>query len=265
MRPTRPPLPCSVSLPSLLLGSLLLSALTPAARAEPSSSPLAPRALFEQRAPRAQMDDPDLVRELKGEETLNDLQDMEYDREAMSLGRGVTLSFIPGGGFGMMYAGKRAQGLLTVALAAVGYGVGLAFASGSLDSAAVDVCVHTPTNTVVPASTCSRGEPTPKNPLQHLEIDPRSVTKEKYFQTKGNYAQQTRGTAYDGGPLGLKLLVGTYVVTTALGALLAGSAISEHNDEVRKRVESTAGLDVKLAPTVVYDGRSALLGLGGSF
>ena len=216
------------------------------------------------------MDDPDLVRELEGEETLGDLQNMEYDRESMSMGRGIALSFIPGGGFGMMYANKRAQGLLTVALAAVGYGVGLAFATGSLNSEAATVCVYTPTNDVVKTSTCSRGEPSAENPRQHLDIDPRSVTPQnpdglRYFETQGDYAIQTRGSSYDGTSLGLKILAGTYVATTLIGAILSGSAISEHNDDVRKRVESTAGLDLKLMPTMVYDGRNALMGLGGSF
>ncbi len=267
------PLPTEYPARSLALCALcvaLLSATSPAplraepAPAAPASFPLAPSALF------AQMDDPELIRELEGEESLDDLQNIEYERESMSMARGVVLSLIPGGGFGMMYAGKRAQGLLTVALAAVGYGVGLAFATGSLNSSASNVCVYTPTNQVVKPETCTYGEPTPKNPRQHLVIDPRSVNEMTpeglpYFQTKGNYAVQTRGTEYDGTDLGLKILVGTYVGTTLLGAILAGSAISEHNNELRKRVESTAGLDIKLTPTVVYDGRNAMMGLGGSF
>ena len=222
-----------------------------------------PRAMF------TQMEDPDLVRELSQEETLEQLQDMEYDRESLSLGRGVTLSLIPGGGFGLLYAGERAQGLLVIALSTVGYVLGIAYASGSMNSEQSEVCVYkkgTPEEDLVQTQVCGWWDGQ-TYPNRYNSVDPRSVDPvnnpegQKYFQTKTNYTLEQRGEQYDGQGLGLKILIGTYLTSTLIGAIWSGDVILDHNDEVRKRVESTAGL----FPVIHTDGDGTTVGLGLRF
>lgn len=236
----------------------------------PSASP-SPRALF------AQMEDSSLTSELAGEETLGELQDLEYAREAMHMSKALSLSLIPGGGFGLIYAKKRAQGLLVITLSAVGYVLGLAYASGSLDSSSNDVCVYRQGEAgeeLVALQTCGystdntlvnnvNGVSPPKIPRSQT-IDPRDGML-RYFETSANYTLETRGEAYNGTPTGLKLLVGTYVVSTLVGAIWSGVAVSRHNDEVRKRVESTASLSPRLTPTMSSDGQRTTVGLNFSF
>jgi len=249
----------------LLCACLTLSLAATPSQARPSRPLTAPgpQAMF------AQMEDPELFKELSAEETLKELQDMEYDREALSLGRGLTLSLIPGGGFGLIYAGHKAQGFLTIGLSAIGYVLGVAYASGSLNSTQSEVCLYkqgTPQEELVQTQVCSWWDGS-AHPNRYNTIDPRSVdpnnpgSEQKYFETRANYSIEQRGEAYDGQPLGVKILIGTYLVSTIVGAIWTGSVIMEHNDEVRKRVESTAGL----FPIINSDGDNTTVGLGLRF
>lgn len=235
---------------------------SPVTYALPSSPELAPspRVIF------SQMDDPELVRELNDEETLSELQDMEYQKEAFSATKGIFLSLIPGGGWGLFYANKKAQGLVPLLISLVGYGVGITYLSGTFNSTTRNVCIHTPSKQEVTLDTCSRGEPTEKNPRQHLAKDELSGELDlRYFETKGNYSFETRGTKYDGTGVGINWLLATYITTTLLGAIWSAVEIASHNDEIRKRVESTAQAPIKFLPTIQYDGQRALMGIGVQF
>ena len=211
-----------------------------------------------------QMEDPELVKELADEETLEELQDMEYDREALSFGKGITLSLIPGGGFGMLYADKKAQGFLLIGLSAIGYVVGLAYASGSLDNTQTDACVYmagTPQEDLVQTQVCSWWDGA-QHPNRYNTVDPRDPDMKKYFETKTNYTLEKRGgEPYDGFKDGVMILAGTYAVTTLIGVIWSGMTISEHNDEIRKRVESTAGL----YPVFDYNADRSTVGFGLRF
>ena len=263
--------PFSIALSLLAMCALIFSPLSVNARPiSPSEAPR-PALMF------AQMDDPELVRELSNEETLGQLQEIEFERDSLSLSKGIIYSLIPGGSWGLFYAKKRAQGLIPLLLSVVGYGLGATYLSGTFDTASTDVCVYTPTQELVSMATCSRGEPTPSRPQQHLDYDERSWVDsngdgqkqpdevKRYFQTQGDYTTETRGKNEEFGDLGLTILVGTYVVTTVIGAIWAGSSISTHNDELRKKIESTAQAPIKVNPTLVYDGRNALMGLSVQF
>ena len=84
---------------------LLLSPFTcsvTAFAAPPSIAP-PPLSLLHAQSPIAQMDDPELVRELAQEETLVDLQNIEFSRESLSVRRAIILSFVPGGGWSLIY------------------------------------------------------------------------------------------------------------------------------------------------------------------
>lgn len=255
LKPTRGPIThllCTYLAASLIVGPALARPLAPL------EAP-GPRALF------TQMDDPDLVKELAGEETLQDLQDMEYDRESLSVGKGVTLSLIPGGGFGLLYAGKSAQGFLMIALSAAGYVYGIAHASGSLDNKQTNACVYmigTAQEELVRTEVCDWGNGK-LHPDRYNTIDPRDPTmSKKYFETQTNYRLQKRGgDPYDGRNYGLLVIGTTYLLTTLAGAIWSGMVISEHNDEIRKRVESTAGL----YPVLDMNGDRTTVGLGLRF
>ena len=65
----------------------------------------------------AQVDDSDLA----DEETLTELMQIEIDRDAQSMGAAIGLSLIPGGGWGLLYAGKPAQSAVPFSLAAAGF------------------------------------------------------------------------------------------------------------------------------------------------
>ena len=100
----------------------LLNMVSISIAAPPLSSP-PPLSLLQNNSPLFQlgqdaqgqmMEDPTLMRELEQEESLEDLQEIEYSREALSISRGTLLSLIPGGGWSLMYANRRAQGVLMV-------------------------------------------------------------------------------------------------------------------------------------------------------
>jgi hypothetical protein len=231
-----------------------------------------------------QMDDPELVEELKGEETLQELQEIEFQRESLNLSRGVGLSFIPGGGWGLFYAQKRAQGLIPLVASLIGYGVGLALLSGSLDTDESRVCVYSLEDstrnyagTIVNSRVCE-GKTNPNIQVQlNLENDPLSWVdtngnqladsneQKKYLETLSYYSFDTRGSKYDGFQDGLLILGITYLTTTAIGAIWSAVEISQFNDELRKKVESTADLSPKFQPYFHRDGQKTMVGVGVLF
>jgi hypothetical protein len=212
-----------------------------------------------------QMDDPELVNELSGEETLGQLQQLEFQRESLSVGKAIALSLIPGGGWGLLYARKRAQSFVPIITSLVGYTVGMLYASGQLDQKATDVCVYKPTNIVQKdIEVCSYYDA--KLHLdKYLALDTNDGTGKTYYETRNDYTIQTKGTNYDGSAFGLQMILGTYVATSILGAVWATIEVNEHNDEVRKKVESTAELKYKFVPMVQYNGSGAQMGFGFQF
>ena len=230
----------------------------------PTSSP-GPLHIF------SQMSDPELVRELEEEETLEDLQNLEFELEALSMGKGVALSFIPSGGLGLMYAGDGIKSLLPIALSLAGYGAAIAMGSGVFDQSAQDVCVFRedqPDEKFVTFETCFKGEATPENPRQHLEQDLRAdpTGNLRFFETKNEYSVRTQGRDINRSELALPIAGVTYLVTTVIGITLTAIKISEHNDEIRKKIESTAQAPIKITPTfAVQPDGGLMMGAGLSF
>ena len=234
---------------------------------------LAPIAPVEEYQPQelrlAQMEDPELILELQGEETLAELQENEFEEEALSMAKALTLSLIPGGGWGLIYTGKTAQSLIPFLISAVGYGVGLVYMSGLFDESSEEVCFHKPSSEVVGKGECSLFEPTLQRPMQHTQLDPRGPLDangqptQPYFATKDDYELQSRGQDYDGFGLGLTIVVSTYAASSLLGALWSMSEVSEHNGKLRRRIESTA-MAPRVTPSMLpsVTGRGMLPGFG---
>ena len=91
-----------------------------------------------------------------------------------------------------------------------------------------------------------------------------------YFRTKGDYATVISGKDFDGFNTGLYIMIGTYVVTTALGAMWAGSTVAAHNEQLRKDIESTAGRTprspaIKATPIIGFTGRRGVVGFALEF
>lgn len=204
----------------------------------------------------AQIDDSDL----KDEETLEELIEGEIDEESWSMGKAIGLSLLPGGGFGLIYAEKKAQSVVPFLLSAVGYGVGLAYMLGVFNEKSEQVCVHV-RDGEVPLGECSIGDTAGEN----LANDPRSPNgMTQYFDTKGDYTEGIKGEDFDGKDTGILILGATYAFTTILGAIWAASTVSDHNDKVRKAAESTAE-GPRLRPVMAYDGDNGLFGVGIDF
>ena len=220
----------------------------------------------------AQMDEPELVFELQGEETLAELQENEFEQEALSMFRALTLSLLPGGGWGLIYTGRRAQSLIPFLISAVGYGVGLVYMSGLFDQSSEQVCFHKPSGETVGYNECFLFEPTTQRPMQHTQLDPRGPKDrngqptQPYFATKDDYELQKRGEDYEGFGVGLTIVLSTYIVSSALGAIWSMGEVSEHNDRLRKRIESTA-MAPQVTPTMLpsVTGRGMTPGFGLRF
>ena len=216
----------------------------------------------------ARIDDSDL----RDEETLDQLMQIEYDRDKMSMGAAVGSSFIPGAGWGLMYAKKDVQAIIPFALSAVGYGVGAAYLFGVFDRQKTEICRHKPSSSRVADDECRRGTRPfdANNPDQYdnLDPDPRSADQmTPYFETQGDYEVTFAGEDFDGAGTGLVIMAGTYLLTTALGAVWAGLTVKAHNDQLRKDIESTAQNRVRSAPgiraqpMVAYTGDRGYLGV----
>ena len=277
--------------------------------APPLSSP-PPLALLQNSSPLFQLDhgtqgrimeDPTLMRELEQEESLEDLQEIEYNREALSVSRGTILSLIPGGGWSLMYANRRAQGVLMILGAAFGYGMGAAYALGVFDETAERTCVLTDSSKesinveLVYCNPKSSINPTNKNatmpsydPYLYKDdnaSDParRIILKNDqpltgnyrvpfYSEVSELYQEQKRGTDYNGLNTGLGIIAGTYAITTVLSAIWSAVEITDQNHELRKRIESTSAQaphrtqpQAMVRPTFQHDGHQTIMGLGGKF
>lgn len=217
--------------------------------------------------------------DLKDEESLEFLQDLEFDKEAWSMGTAVGLSLLPGAGWGLMYAEKPAQSTVPFLLSAVGYGIGAMYLGGFFDETSVAICSHVRDGRVG-YDECGYADVTfdPTNPdqIDNNDIDPRDTQMRAYFATRSDYEYGTRGEDFDGQTTGLIILGSTYVVTTLIGAAWAGSTVYEHNEQLRKDIESTAGRDAVARkatepaatpprPFVGYDGQRGVFGVALDF
>ncbi len=293
--------------------SILLFTLSFNAQAAPPSSAPPPLSLLQgesplyeiHRSPSAQMDDPDLVRELAEEETLVDLQNIEYSNDALSSGRGVLLSLVPGAGWSLIYANRRAQGVLIILGATVGYGMGVAYLAGVFDENAERRCVLTDSsrNSIfVGLKYCS-----PDSPIDPMNANatrpsydpylykndatndpelrvilkgdqpqpPTSYRIPLYSEVSELYKEQKRGSDYNGAKTGQIILASTYAVTTLISAIWTSLEIKDQNKELRKQIESTAqgprpvdrsSTTVSaIRPSFQYNGQQTMMGLGAQF
>lgn len=261
------PLPAPAPMtPSVEVPTAPLAAVTTTSPSRPEASAgdedmmLAQRRRRRRRRPRKPggIDDSDLQQE----ETLSDLKEEEYEKEAWSTGTAVGLSLLPGGGAGLIYAERPAAATVPYLLSAIGYGLGIAYLVGAFNEDASQVCTHDVDGRVA-LEECGYGDP---GSDRRNERDPRGAPVNgvlpPYFQTQGQYAESTVGEDFDGAKTGVYILAGTYVVTTLLGAVWAASAVADHNDDVRKKVESTVQAPT---PIVSYDGRRGFIGLSLDF
>jgi len=181
------------------------------------------------------------------EESLEFLQDKEFNESAQSLGAAIGLSFLPGAGWGLMYADKSAQATVPFLLSAVGYSVGALYMAGLFDETATQICNHVRDGRVG-FDECGYGD-TVYDPnidqIDNNDIDNRDDTNppRAYFATKSDYEYATRGEDFEGTTTGLVIIGGTYVLTTLIGAAWAGSTVYDFNEQLRKDIESTAGRD----------------------
>ena len=207
----------------------------------------------------AQVDDSDL----RDEETLQELMQIEYDKDAWSMGAAVGASLVPGAGWGLVYAEKPVQSLVPIVLSLAGYGIGIAYIAGAFDTQRTQICRHVPTTSRVDLEVCDYGNMTrdARNPdaPDNLDDDPRSILDasgqpipnarpKKYFDTKNDYEKTFIGEDFDGQSTGVWILVGTYALTTVIGAVWAAMTVSAHNEQLRKDIESTAGLRRNSSP-----------------
>ena len=218
----------------------------------------------------AQIDDSDL----RDEESLKQLMKIEYDKDAWSMSVAVGSSFVPGAGWGLVYTKKKLQAAIPFVLSAVGYGLGIAYMAGAFDTQKTQICTHTRDGRVNLAE-CGYADITrdANNPdmIDNQDADPRSENgMTPYFRTKGDYSTSFANKDFDGFNTGLYVLVGTYIVTTTLGAVWAGSTVAAHNEQLRKDIESTAGRTptkpkVSAQPILGFDGRRGVLGFALEF
>ena len=225
---------------------------------------------FEARAPFmqvAQLGDP----EFDDEETLDDLMAIEYEKDAWSVGQAVTLSFIPGGGFGLIYAKAQAQSVIPFLLSGVGYTMGAMWLSGVFDEQSTRSCQHVRAGTV-PIAECGFGDivydPSDENQTVTNQLaDPRSRDgMTPYYQTKADYSIVETGRNYEGAGTGVAVLGATYALTTLLGAVWAALEVKKHNEQLRKDINSTARLRMqqpqqRVTPLYVYDGETSMMGV----
>lgn len=203
----------------------------------------------------AQLDDSDLA----NEETLEELMQIEIDRDAQSMGAAIGLSLIPGGGWGLLYAGKPAQSAVPFTLAAAGFVVGALYAVGTFDTSTSTACAHVRDGNV-PDLECTLGDDAIRNKEEDPRADPNTLRPPLniYANTKSDYEVVTSGEAFDGQTTGLVIIGATYALTTLVGAIWAGTSVAAHNERVKRDVESTASMP---RPSISYDGDRGSVGL----
>ncbi|MBM4113980.1 MAG: hypothetical protein FJ253_11535 [Phycisphaerae bacterium] len=228
------------------------------------------------------VDDSDLATE----ESLTDLEGEEFQKRAWSMSAAVGLSFIPGGGFGLVYAEKKAASAVPFLLSVAGYAVGTLYLLGSFDTSKSSACyffadpsaggsgakVKNFRCTYAKWTSSTNDDPIPgdvdNNPdLSQREPDGRLTTHSIDFEGTGkpynksasNYDVRTTGEDFDGQKTGVIILAATYAATSILGAVWSGLTIADYNEEIRKEIESTAMNRPK--PIVGYDGENGFFGL----
>ncbi len=205
----------------------------------------------------AQLDDSDV----RGEETLEDLWKIEYDKNKQEVSAAIGLSLIPGGGFGLVYAKKKPQAIVPIILSLVGYGVGTAYLLGTFDESSKEVC-RRQGNEVVPNEVCSWV----KDPEFNHDKDEYANDGSAYFENVEDYQMSVVGEDFDGKMRGIYIIAGTYAATTLLGAVWSASTVSEHNERLRKDIESTTEAPTPLPkPLIAYDGERGFFGLSLDF
>jgi len=242
-----------------LLASLPSAA---AAQAVPPELAAPPRLLLAQ-ADSESVDDSDLGRE----ESLDELNQIEFDKDAWSMGAAVGLSFLPGAGWGLMYAKKPAAAAVPFTLSITGYVVGALYIAGLFDEKLSTVCLYEDSQEVsVNACRLVQSSGQFKADLDgdgkagdwQAEVDPRDPNGRKFIDTASKYSSAPKGENFDGKKTGLIVMGATYAATTLLGAAWAGLTVDDHNTELRKNIESTASAP---RPIVGYDGRNGYMGL----
>ncbi|MBU1432574.1 hypothetical protein KKF91_18705 [Myxococcota bacterium] len=205
--------------------------------------------------------------DLRDEKTLDELMQDEYDDKKQSASAAIGLSLIPGGGFGLMYADKKAQSIVPILFSIVGYSVAGYYMLGLADTSSEDACIHTRDGKVNIAE-CSYNrvapDPTlPEGTVTSHSADPRADGNKAYYETVGDYTMTVLGEDFDGTKLGLTILAGTYAATTILGALWSASAVSNYNERLWKDIESTTRAtppQPTIKPMIAYDGERGLFG-----
>jgi hypothetical protein len=119
------------------------------------------------------------------------------------------------------------------------------------------------------------GAPDPTKVIFTQAEVPAGYTPPLFTEVRSRYQAQTRGADYDGTSDGLAIIATTYAVTTVVAAVWSWVEINDQNDELRKRIESTAqGPQPPSADPVVLGGvrptfshtaEQTVMGLGGSF
>ena len=184
----------------------------------------------------------DIDPDLEGDESLEQLMQIEYEKDAWSLPTAIGLSLIPGGGFGLVYTRKKPQAVVPFLLSTLGYGLGIAYLAGTFDESQVGICTHVRDGRV-PTEECSYAsvEDNPMYPerTDNKTQDPRSSNRQ-YWQTAADYAASTSGRNYSGRSAGISILAATYVITSTLGAVWSGMTVRAHNQQLRRDIESTA-------------------------
>lgn len=209
------------------------------------------------------LNDSDLGDEL----TLDELIQIEYGEKKQSSGSAIGLSLLPGGGFGLMYADKKAQALVPILFSVVGYGVAGYYMLGMADTSSKNVCLHSRQGEVDFAE-CSYGSvphDITKDRTDSHSPDPRApIPGQAYYETIGDYSTAVLGEDFDGMKVGLTILASTYAATTILGAMWSASAVSSYNDRLLKDLQSTTQAtppQPTIKPMIAYDGDRGLFGV----
>ena len=187
--------------------------------------------------------DTDTDPDLEDDESLEELMQIEYNKDAWSMPTAIGLSLVPGGGFGLIYARQKPQAVVPFLLSTLGYGLGIAYLAGTFDESEVGICTHVRDGRV-PTQECSYGnaefDPADPDRVSLRTIDPRDPGGRPYFQTNTDYMPSTSGRNYSGRSAGLTILTATYVITSTLGAVWSGLTVRAHNKQLRRDIESTA-------------------------
>lgn len=277
-----------------LVASALAVALPAAAAAQsvPPEMAAPPRTLLA--ANGGAVDDSDVAAESE-DETLDKLNQIEIDKDAWSTGAAVGLSAIPGGGFGLIYANKSAASVVPFLISIAGFTVGALYMVGKFDTKKKTSCFFkadpnsSATGAQVDSYRCSYAlftgttdDPIPgdqddnPDPAQNTgertthsfdwtaADNSRVGTNKEYYNSAANYGYVDSGENFDGKKTGLMILIGTYAATTLLGAVWSGLTVADHNETLRKNVESTAQ-NSGPKPLVGYDGNNGYFGMALDF